>query len=91
VVTCVSFTFGVKYSCAGLVRGKLSLRPLSALVHVLAGRCSVFSAMLVVSWQSLAAVVIRPGSSSHQRQLLIGQDGLTFDLGGLLQGPVEAS
>ena len=33
--------------------------------RVLAGRCSVFLAMLVVSWQSLAAVVMRPGSSSH--------------------------
>jgi hypothetical protein len=57
----------------------------------LAGGCSVFSAMLVVSWQLLAAVVVRPGSSSHRCQLLIGQVGLTFDLGGLLQGPVEAS
>jgi len=57
----------------------------------LAGGCSVFSAMLVVSWQLLAAVVVRPGSSSHRCQLLIGQVGLTFDWGGLLQGPVAAS
>ena len=51
----------------------------------------MFSAMLVVSWQLLAAVAVRPGSSSHRCQLLIGRVGLTFDMGGLLQGPVEAS
>ena len=76
-------------SCAGLIRRKLSLRPLSAPCMIWQGVQCAFS-HVVVSWQPLAAVVMRP-DSFLQMQLLIGRMCLNFDLGGLLQGPVPAS
>ena len=51
---------------------------------------AVLSAIVSVSWQSLVTGVLRLGFS-HQLQGLIGRVGLTFDVGGLLRGPVSAS
>ena len=89
MVTCVSFACGLNTLCGvGEWQAQLAA-PVP--VHVFGRRVQCVLATLVVSWQLLAAVVVRPGSSSHRCQLLIGQVGLTFDWGGLLQGPVAAS